>query len=110
MKTGSILLFVLYKALRYSIARILFGLVRILIVSVISLAQEQYLKNADDFKVGDEVKLTNGATYYNGKQPPTWLFNRKLYVRKIQGDMITISIFKTGAITGIVNKNHLVKY
>lgn len=64
----------------------------------------------NDFNVGDEVELISGATYYNGKQPPSWLFNRKLYVRKIQGDMITISIFKTGAITGTVNKNHLVKY
>lgn len=64
----------------------------------------------DDLKVGDEVKLVSAATYYNGKQVPSWLFNKKLYVRKLQGEMVTVSIFKVGAVTGTINKNHLVKY
>lgn len=70
------------------------------------------IDNAEDFKLGDEVKLIPGAKYSNGKSVPNWLAGKKLYVRVIHqnSNNITISIFKTGAITGIVNKNHLVKY
>ena len=59
------------------------------------------------FAIGDEVKLVSGATYYNGKAMPSFLFNMTLYVRGISGDNITISTLKTGAITGVVNKKYL---
>ena len=62
------------------------------------------------FKVGDEVKLVSGATYYNGVSIPGWVMNSKLYVREIDGDDIIISTLKTGAITGRVNKKYLTKY
>ena len=65
--------------------------------------------NSDVLKIGDTVKLVSGATYYNGKSMPSWLFNMTLYVRGISGENITISTLKTGDITGMVNKKYLVK-
>ena len=61
------------------------------------------------FKLGEEVKLVSGATYYNGASIPGWVMNSKLYVRELQGDDIVISTQKTGAITGKVNKKYLTK-
>lgn len=61
------------------------------------------------FKLGDKVKLVAGATYYNGKKIPSWVFKKTLYVRKISGEKITISYLKTGAVTGTVDKDDLVK-
>lgn len=61
------------------------------------------------FKIGDEVKLVSGATYYNGVSIPGWVMNSKLYVREIDADDIIISTLKTGAITGRVNKKYLTK-
>lgn len=63
-----------------------------------------------DFKVGDEVILASNATYSNGKSIPNWVKKSKLYVRKIGSDgNITVSIFKIGAVTGVVNKKYLTK-
>ena len=59
------------------------------------------------FKLGDEVKLAAGATYYNGQSIPSWVFNQVLYVRAINGEDITISTLKSGAITGIVKAKSL---
>ena len=61
------------------------------------------------FKVGDKVKLSKGATYYNGKSIPAFVFNSTLYVRELNGDNVVISILKSGDITGIVNKKYLTK-
>lgn len=61
------------------------------------------------FKVGDKVKLISGATYYDGKKIPSWVFNMTLYVRKIDGNKITVSWLKIGAITGIVLAKNLKK-
>lgn len=63
--------------------------------------------SASSFNIGDEVKLVSGATYYNGKEVPSWLFGMTLYVRGVSGDNITISTLKTGAVTGMVNKKYL---
>lgn len=63
----------------------------------------------DDFVVGDKVKLISGAKYINGRNVADFVFKKTLYVRGINGDNITISIYKTGAITGIVHKKYLVK-
>lgn len=63
-----------------------------------------------NFSVGDVVKLTPDATYYNGKSIAAFVFKMKLYVRELQGDNVVISIFKSGAITGTVNKKYLTKY
>ena len=62
------------------------------------------------FSIGDEVKLVSGAKYTSGKSIASFVFNKKLYVRAVNGDNITISIFKTGDITGIVDAKYLVNY
>lgn len=56
------------------------------------------------FKIGDAVKLIEGARYSSGNTIPAWVFRSKLYVRDIQdnGKKIVISTQKTGAITGVV--------
>lgn len=62
------------------------------------------------FELGQEVKLVKDATYYDGKEIPSWVFNMKLYVRAINGENITISTLASGAITGIVKEKNLIAY
>lgn len=62
------------------------------------------------FKVGDEVKLSSGAKYTNGKAVPNWVIDSKLYVRELRGDDVVFSTLKTGAITGVVNKQYFKKF
>lgn len=59
--------------------------------------------------VGDKVKLISGAKYTSGKAIPAWVSKSTLYVRELQGDNVAVSIFKSGAITGIVAKKDLKK-
>ena len=66
--------------------------------------------STSSFKVGQEVKLKSGAKYADGKSIPSWVFNTKLYVRAINGDKITISTQKTGAITGVVKASSIEGY
>lgn len=64
----------------------------------------------DVLKVGDKVKLTSDATYFNGASIPSWVKKMKLYVRGFRKDgYIVISTQKTGAITGAVGKKFLKK-
>lgn len=58
--------------------------------------------------VGDVVKLSSDAKYTSGKSVPKWVINSKIYVRKINGDNITVSVLKIGAITGVVNKKYII--
>lgn len=64
---------------------------------------------SDVLAVGDVVMLTTDAKYTSGKTPAAFVFTKKLYVRAISGDNITISTLKSGAITGIVHRKYLVK-
>lgn len=59
------------------------------------------------FEAGMEVALLNGAVFTNGKTIASWMFNKKLYVRKVDEDNITISTVKSGAVSGIVDKKWL---
>jgi N-acetylmuramoyl-L-alanine amidase CwlA len=61
------------------------------------------------FKVGDTVKIISGAKYTNGKLIPKWIAEKTLYIRQIKGNNAVISTLKTGAVTGIVNLDYLVK-
>jgi hypothetical protein len=64
-----------------------------------------------DFKVGDKVKLVEGATWYNGGKIPAWVFKEVLYVRRINDNgSIAVSIYSTGAITGTIDPKYLVHY
>lgn len=59
--------------------------------------------------IGDIVTLAPGATYATGKSIASFVFKMKLYVRKIEGDNITVSIFRNGAITGVVPRKYLLR-
>lgn len=61
-------------------------------------------------EVGTEVMLTKDAVFTNGKSVASWLFGKKLYVRKVNGDNVTISTVQSGAVSGIVDKKYLKKY
>ena len=65
---------------------------------------------SDSFKVGDEVKLCNGAKYVSGAAIPNWVIDSKLYVRELRGDSVVFSTLKTGAITGIADKKYFSKF
>lgn len=60
------------------------------------------------FNLLDEVKLATGAKWLNGKSIPAWVRKSKLYVRGINGNNITISVLKEGAITGTVDQKYLI--
>lgn len=70
------------------------------------IPEEEELK----LEPGTEVMLTKDAIFTNGKSIASWLFNKKLYVRKINGDNIIISTVKTGPVSGIVDKKYLKEY
>lgn len=61
------------------------------------------------YKVGDVIKLVDGATYASGKSIPSWVFKSTLYVRDIRknGDIV-FSTQKTGAVTGVVSPKYIV--
>lgn len=61
------------------------------------------------FTVGQEIKLVSNAKYTSGKAVPNWVINSKLYVRQIQGNNLVISTQKSGAITGVVAKDQILK-
>ena len=66
---------------------------------------------SETLKIGDAIKLVPGAKYSSGGTIPSWVFKSKLYLREIRknGDYI-ISTQKTGAVTGVVKPNAVVKY
>ena len=60
--------------------------------------------------VGDTVVLSKNAVVYGTtKKFSSWVYRTQLYVRKVEGAKITVSIFKVGAITGRVDKKYLTK-
>lgn len=65
------------------------------------------IEEKPDFCQGDVVKLKAGATYYDGTTIPSWVFEKELYVRRYRGDKVIISIYKTGAITGVVKATNV---
>ena len=63
-------------------------------------------KDPYELKVLDVIKLKEHAVWTNKKKVPNWVKNSTLYVRKIKANgEIGISIFKTGLITGYVEKD-----
>lgn len=62
------------------------------------------------FEVGDVIKLTDDAAYFDGREIPSWVFGMTLYVRQIyyNGDIV-FSAQKEGAITGIINPKYAIK-
>jgi hypothetical protein len=63
-------------------------------------------KDPYELKVLDVIKLKEHAVWTNKKKVPNWVKNSTLYVRKIKTNgEIGISIFKTGLITGYIEKD-----
>lgn len=60
--------------------------------------------------VGDLVTIEKNAPVYGTNRAfSSWVYNKKLYVRAINGDRITVSIYRSGAITGNVDRKYLTK-
>lgn len=60
-----------------------------------------------ELKDGDEIKLKTGATYWNGKAIPQWVFDKTLYYRGKNNEGIIFSTLKTGAITGVIKESSI---
>jgi len=62
----------------------------------------------DTLAVGDKVKMAKDAPVW-GKSCKfqSWVYNATLYVRDIDGNRVTVSTQKTGAVTGNVHKQYL---
>lgn len=64
----------------------------------------------DTLALGDVVTMQGGAPVYGAnKEFCSWVYSKKLYVRGIDGDKITVSIYRTGAVTGNVHRKYLAK-
>lgn len=65
---------------------------------------------ADTLAIGDLVTMQGGAPVYGrNREFASWVYSKKLYVRAIVGDRVTVSIYKSGAITGNVHRKYLTK-
>lgn len=65
---------------------------------------------ADTLAIGDIVTMHGGAPVYGqNREFASWVYSKKLYVRAIVGDRVTVSIYKSGAITGNVHRQYLTK-
>lgn len=65
---------------------------------------------ADTLALGDVVTMQGGAPVYGAnKEFCSWVYSKNLYVRGIDGDKITVSIYRTGAVTGNVHRKYLAK-
>lgn len=62
------------------------------------------------YEEGEVIKLKPGATYWNGKAIPSWVFKTTLYYRGKTDNGIVFSTLKTGAITGVVKESSLEGY
>lgn len=75
-------------------------------VVIIPVPQPEPEKDPYELKVLDVIKLKEHAIWTNKKKVPNWVKNSTLYVRKIKANgEIGISIFKTGLITGYIEKD-----
>ena len=60
--------------------------------------------------VGDVVRLADNAVVYGtALRFSPWVYGRDLYVRTVEGDKITVSTVKEGAITGRVHAKYVVR-
>lgn len=74
-----------------------------------ALKSEEPSKNVVDLKVGDIVTLDKNATVYNSTRKfASWVYDKKLYVRSVNGNRIVISTHREGAVTGAVDIKYIV--
>lgn len=63
-----------------------------------------------ELKLGDIITLQGNAPIYGeNREFKSWVYKKNLYVRAIDGDKITVSIFKYGAVTGSVHRKYVNK-
>lgn len=62
----------------------------------------------DSLKEGDIIQLRDGAKYTNGKAIPNWVIKSVLYYRGKNDAGIIFSTQKTGAITGVTNRQYII--
>lgn len=62
-----------------------------------------------DVKVGDVVTIKSGATYYSGKDVPSWVEKKQWIVREVKGDRVVIDKSADGsnAINSPINAKFL---
>ena len=60
-------------------------------------------------KVGSAVKISNGATYYNGKKVPAWVIKKNWIVDEVKGDRAVIdkSVDGENSISSAINTKFL---
>lgn len=60
-------------------------------------------------KVGSTVKISNGATYYNGKKVPAWVIKKNWIVDEVKGDRAVIdkSVDGENSISSAINTKFL---
>ena len=64
----------------------------------------------DNLSIGDKVKIKAGTKDLNTKTLfASWVYDKTLFVREITGNRVLVSTQTTGAITGAVNKQDLIK-
>lgn len=67
-------------------------------------------KISDELKLGDTVKMQKNAPVYGtSKKFASWVYDKTLYVRSIDGNRIVVSTLKVGDITGSVDRKYLTK-
>lgn len=57
-------------------------------------------------KKGDTVRIKNGATYYTGQKPASFVYTRDLKVKQVDGDRVVVT--NKGVVIGAVHKDNLV--
>ena len=72
-----------------------------------SVSTSTTVSNQKTLKNGDVIKLKSGATYWNGKAIPSWVFSKTLYYRGTNSHGIIFSTLKSGAVTGVVTADNI---
>ena len=65
----------------------------------------------DELKVGDLVKIKEGAKYYSGKNIPNWVMVKNWYIKSMKGERVVIDKSEDGksSINSAMNIKDLVK-
>ena len=65
---------------------------------------EESNSSNDDYNEGDVVRLNSGARWANNSTPASWVFNKDLTIKSINGDILVVS--KDGIDGGITGTVH----
>ena len=68
------------------------------------------IPQTNTLNVGAEVTIKPEATVYGSRRKfASWVYNKKLYVRSINGNRIVVSTLREGAITGAVDIKYIIR-